>query len=352
MSAWREAPSTTRARRSTRSKRPGACSPSTGALPVNLKLLIEGEEEVGSPHFEALLVGEAERFRCDVIVVSDTGMVAPDVPSTTVGMRGLVAFDVSLRTAAIDLHSGMWGGAVPNAARLAARLAASLHDAEGRVTLPGFYDRVRELSPEEKASLAAQPFDEAAFRAAAGGVAVPRGRSRATPRWSGSASDRRPRWSACTGATAVPASRPSCRRRPGSKWPSGWSPTSGPRRSTPPSGPGWPSECPPGVTLDVTAEGAVAPALTAIDQPAMHALARAIASVWGQAPLYTREGGSGPEEALGRLLARSGPLPRSGPPGRPHPCPQRANGHEPVLEGAGGCRGTPIELGAQEWPGD
>src|SRR5689334_2218141 len=116
-----------------------------GRLPVNLKLLIEGEEEVGSPNFESLLVTEAARLACDVVVVSDTGMIAPDVPSTTVGMRGLVAFDVTLRTSAIDLHSGMWGGTVPNAALVAARLAAGLHDEGGRVTLPGFYDAVREL---------------------------------------------------------------------------------------------------------------------------------------------------------------------------------------------------------------
>ena len=92
---------------------------SAGRLPVNLKILVEGEEEVGSPNFEALLHREAGRLACDVIVVSDTGMISPDVPSTTVGMRGLVAFDVSLRTAAIDLHSGMWGGTVANSARLA-----------------------------------------------------------------------------------------------------------------------------------------------------------------------------------------------------------------------------------------
>jgi acetylornithine deacetylase/succinyl-diaminopimelate desuccinylase-like protein len=94
-----------------------------GRLPVNLKFLIEGEEEVGSPNFEALLRREAELLRCDVIVVSDTGMVSEDVPSTTVGMRGLVAFDVAVRSASIDLHSGMWGGTVPNAALIGRRPA-------------------------------------------------------------------------------------------------------------------------------------------------------------------------------------------------------------------------------------
>ena len=139
-----------------------------GCLPVNLKFLIEGEEEVGSPHFEELLVAHAGSLACDVVVVSDTGMIAPDVPSICVGMRGLVGFDVTLRTSTIDLHSGIWGGTVPNAAHVAARLVADLHDAGGRVTLPGFYDRVRPLTEVELASLAGQPFDEEVFRAQAG----------------------------------------------------------------------------------------------------------------------------------------------------------------------------------------
>src|SRR5579871_2332905 len=97
-------------------------------LPVNLKFLVEGEEEVGSPHFEALLESERARLVCDLVVVSDTGMLAPDLPSTCVAMRGLVGFEVHVRTARSDLHSGVFGGAVPNAARVAAELAAALHD--------------------------------------------------------------------------------------------------------------------------------------------------------------------------------------------------------------------------------
>ena len=141
-----------------------------GRLPVNLKFLVEGEEEVGSAHFEELLVDQFELLAADVIVVSDTGMIAPDVPSATVGMRGLVAFDVALRTATIDLHSGMWGGTVPNAARIAARVIAALQDEGGRVAIPGFYDAVRTLSPAEQESLDAQPFDEATFKAQGGSV--------------------------------------------------------------------------------------------------------------------------------------------------------------------------------------
>nr|MDQ3641777.1 M20/M25/M40 family metallo-hydrolase [Actinomycetota bacterium] len=139
-----------------------------GRLPVNVKFLVEGEEEVGSPNFEALLEAERARLGCDVVVVSDTDMWAADVPSVCVGMRGLIAYGVQLRTAAADLHSGLFGGAVPNPAHLIARMVAGLHDADGRVTLPGFYDRVLPLTEAEEASLASIPVDEEAWKAMAG----------------------------------------------------------------------------------------------------------------------------------------------------------------------------------------
>src|SRR5438132_10376831 len=117
-----------------------------GRLPVNVKFIVEGEEEVGSPNFEDLLWTEKRRLACDVVVVSDTGMWSRSVPSICVGMRGLVAFDVTLRTGTIDLHSGSLGGAVPNPAHLIGRIVDDLHDDDGRVTLPGFYDDVRPLT--------------------------------------------------------------------------------------------------------------------------------------------------------------------------------------------------------------
>src|SRR3954447_18195472 len=123
-----------------------------GRLPVNLKFIVEGEEEVGSPNFEPLLEAERDRLASDVVVVSDTGMWARDVPSICTGMRGLVTFDVDVRTAAIDLHSGTFGGAVPNPAHLLANVVAALHDDDRRVTIPGFYDDVRPLTPEEQTS--------------------------------------------------------------------------------------------------------------------------------------------------------------------------------------------------------
>jgi acetylornithine deacetylase/succinyl-diaminopimelate desuccinylase-like protein len=272
-----------------------------GRLPVNLKLLVEGEEEVGSPNFEALLRAEAVRLACDVVVVSDTGMIGPDVPSATVGMRGLVAYDVALRTATIDLHSGMWGGTVPNAALVAARLAAGLHDDRGRVTLPGFYDRVRPLTPAEQASLAAQPFDEAEFRAKAGEVAYLEGEAGFTPLERVGV---RPTAEVVgiLGGYGGPGIKTIVPATAGFKVAFRLVPDQSPA-DVDAAFRAWLDErVPTGVGLTVTPEGAVAPALTPLDHPALGALARAIEAVWGRPPLYTREGGSGPEEALGRVL--------------------------------------------------
>ena len=273
-----------------------------GRLPVNLKFLVEGEEEVGSPNFEALLQREAKRLACDIVVVSDTGMISPDVPSTTVGMRGLVAFDVALRTATTDLHSGMWGGTVPNPARLAARLVADLHDDRGRVTVPGFYDRVLELSDVEKKSLDAQPFDEAEFRAAAGGVAYLEGEDGYSPlerigvRPTAEVVGLHSGYGGPGIKTIVPATA-------GFKVAFRLVPDQRPEEVEP-AFRSWLSErVPDGVQVTVTPEGGVAPALTPVDHPAVGALARTIEAVWGKAPLFTREGGSGPEEALGRVLS-------------------------------------------------
>jgi acetylornithine deacetylase/succinyl-diaminopimelate desuccinylase-like protein len=273
----------------------------TGALPVNLKFLVEGEEEVGSPNFEALLRAEGELLACDVVVVSDTGMIAPDVPSATVSMRGLVAFDVALRTASIDLHSGMWGGTVPNAASVVADLVVALHDEQRRVTLPGFYDRVRPLSPAEQASLDAQPFDEAGFRAQAGGVGYLTGEAGYSPlerigvRPTAEVVGIRGGYDGPGIKTIVPATA-------GFKVALRLVPDQRPEEITRAFRAWLAERVPDGIEVVVTPEGGVAPAVTPVDHPAMAALATAIERVWGGPPLWTREGGSGPEEALGRVL--------------------------------------------------
>jgi len=273
----------------------------TGTLPVNLKLLIEGEEEHGSVYFEDLLHQHLDLLAADVVVVSDTGMLAEDVPSATVSMRGVLGFELKVRTASIDLHSGSWGGTVPNAARLIGELAAALHDEHHRVTIPGFYDRVAPLSPEEQASLDAQPWDEDAYRAQAGGVPYLEGEEgyrpiertgvRPTAEIVGiSGGYTGPGIKTIVPATAgmkialrlVPDQQPD-------------EIETGVRR--------WVDETvPEGVEVSLEIGGGVAPARTPIDHPAVGALRDAIAAVWGAPPLWTREGGSGPEEALGRVI--------------------------------------------------
>jgi acetylornithine deacetylase/succinyl-diaminopimelate desuccinylase-like protein len=131
-----------------------------GAPAVNLKFLAEGEEESGSAHLGALLAAHREALACDAIVVTDTGMVGRDAPTVCTGMRGMVDTEVVFRGATVDLHSGQFGGAVPNPVTELARLVAALHDERGRVQIPGFYDDVRLPSDVERAAWAALPFDE------------------------------------------------------------------------------------------------------------------------------------------------------------------------------------------------
>lgn len=127
---------------------------------VHLKLLVEGEEESGSPHFRALVEERADRLAADAVIVSDTGMWAEDTPTVCTGMRGLAECEIRLYGPDQDIHSGSFGGAVPNPATAAARLVAALHDEHARVAVPGFYDGIAELTDRERQLFAELPFDE------------------------------------------------------------------------------------------------------------------------------------------------------------------------------------------------
>jgi acetylornithine deacetylase/succinyl-diaminopimelate desuccinylase-like protein len=151
---------------------------SNGKLPINVKVVVEGEEEIGSPSFEAFLAREKDRLRCDVVVVSDTAVFAEDVPSLTVSLRGLVHWEVTVHGPANDLHSGYFGGLVVNPIEALGTMLATLRDADGKITIDGFYDGVRELAPRERAELEALPFD-AAHEARALGVSELAGGERA-----------------------------------------------------------------------------------------------------------------------------------------------------------------------------
>ncbi|MGD2152805.1 MAG: dipeptidase [Gemmatimonadales bacterium] len=143
-----------------------------GSPPVNLKFLFEGEEEVGSVNLEPFIRENTDRLACDVAVVSDTPMLAEDLPSICVGLRGMVYMEVRLRGPSQDLHSGQYGGGVVNPANALAELIAQLKDEQGRVTVPGFYDTVKEPSPAEKKAYAEIPMTEEDFRQEAGVPAI------------------------------------------------------------------------------------------------------------------------------------------------------------------------------------
>ncbi len=138
----------------------------TGTLPCNVKFMIEGEEEIGSPSLAAFCTENKEMLKADIILVSDTGMISMDCPSVTVGLRGLAYMQVELTGPDHDLHSGIFGGAVANPANILTRLIASLTDDDGKITIPGFYDDVQELSEEERKLMAEAPFDEEEYKKA------------------------------------------------------------------------------------------------------------------------------------------------------------------------------------------
>ncbi|SDX77552.1 Acetylornithine deacetylase/Succinyl-diaminopimelate desuccinylase [Geodermatophilus africanus] len=272
---------------------------------VIVKVLVEGEEESGSPHFAALLRERADRLRCDVVVVSDTGMAAPDVPSAVVAMRGLADAEITLRGPAVDLHSGSFGGGVPNPLHAMATLLASLHDEHGRVTLPGFYDRVRQLTDRERALMARVPFDEAAWLAGPAASRLATGEegystlerigARPTAEVNGM-------WGGYTGPghkTIIPAEahakitfRLVADQRPAdlADQVRGWVA----------------ANLPAGIQADVhVPAGGVSPCASDLDSPAMAALLAAIGQANDRDPadvLFTREGGSGPEADLVDVL--------------------------------------------------
>lgn len=135
-----------------------------GRLPINIKVLIEGEEEVGSTSLDEFIEVHKDMLKCDLAVISDTPMYARGVPSICYGLRGLVYFQIDLIGTKSDLHSGSFGGAVVNPAYALARLLAGMKDANGRVTIPGFYDDVRKLTPRERKEYARLRFSDQKFR--------------------------------------------------------------------------------------------------------------------------------------------------------------------------------------------
>ncbi|MGH8860189.1 MAG: dipeptidase [Jatrophihabitantaceae bacterium] len=265
---------------------------------VTLKLLIEGEEESGSPNFEHLLDERSGRLDADVVVITDTGMIAADVQSTVTGMRGLVGCTVHFHGPDLDLHSGMFGGAVPNPATAIARLVAALHDDGGRVQVPGFYDDVVELTDDERDLFARVPVDDSEFLKVAqsraphgedGYSTLERLGARPTAEVNGIGGG----YQGDGGKTIVPSDafvklsfRLVADQDPAKI-------IAGVDRLVR-------EHTPDGIVSDVDWEGdGVAPCLVPLGTPAYTALTDAISAAFdGRRVLPTREGGSGPEAAL------------------------------------------------------
>ncbi|MGC9373934.1 MAG: dipeptidase [Bacteroidales bacterium] len=138
----------------------------TDSLPCNVKFMIEGEEEIGSPSLPKWCEENKELVKGDVILVSDTSMLAPDIPSITTGLRGLAYWEVEVTGPNRDLHSGLFGGAVANPINVLAKMISDMVDENGHITIPGFYDDVLEVSEEERKKMAEAPFDKEAYKKA------------------------------------------------------------------------------------------------------------------------------------------------------------------------------------------
>jgi acetylornithine deacetylase/succinyl-diaminopimelate desuccinylase-like protein len=273
------------------------------APPVTLKLLVEGEEESGSPHFADLLRSRRDRLRCDVVVISDTTMWAADVPSMCVGMRGVVDAEISLRGPERDLHSGSFGGAVPNPLHVLADMLAGLHDQDGRVTLPGFYDSVLPVSEAERELISRLPFDEKAWLAEAGNsgaAAGEAGYSTLERVWTRPTAEVNGMWGGHTGAggkTIVPA-------RAQAKLSFRLVANQDPADVIAGLHQYVREHTPPGIDATVSPHGGgVRPCFSPTDSPAVRAGVRAMERAFGQQILFTREGGSGPEADLAEILA-------------------------------------------------
>ncbi|EST29025.1 dipeptidase [Streptomyces niveus] len=267
---------------------------------VHLKLLVEGEEESGSPHFRALVEQRAARLAADAVIVSDTGMWSEDTPTVCTGMRGLAECEIELYGPDQDIHSGSFGGAVPNPATVAARLVAALHDEHERVTVPGFYDGITPLTDTERALIAELPFDEDAWlRTAkshgtlgeAGYSTLERVWARPTAEVNGMGGG----YQGPGGKTIIPSSarlKLSFRLVAGQELDrieravADWIDT----------------RIPAGIRHKTTFAAGTRPCLTPLDHPALQSVARAMGSAFDQKIRFTREGGSGPAADLQDVL--------------------------------------------------
>jgi acetylornithine deacetylase/succinyl-diaminopimelate desuccinylase-like protein len=271
-----------------------------GTLPVNVRFVIEGEEEVGSNNLDLFLEARREDLACDVAVISDTSQYGPHLPAITYGLRGILACEVILRGPRQDLHSGVFGGAVANPVNALAQMIGSLHDDQRRVRIPGFYDDVLPLAEAERARLAELPFDERAFLSEIG-LEAPFGEtgySSLERRWARPTCDVNGFYGGYAGEgpkTIVPAratAKISCRLVP----------KQDPVVLAQALEEYLRSLCPPGLTLEFKTWHGCPAFMVDTEGPYVAAARNTITQAFGKAPVLIREGGSIPVVATFREL--------------------------------------------------
>jgi acetylornithine deacetylase/succinyl-diaminopimelate desuccinylase-like protein len=263
-----------------------------GAPPVNVKCIFEGEEESGSPNLDPFIEAHQELLAADVAVISDSHILGKELPSIVYALRGLSYVEVALTGPEHDLHSGTYGGAVHNPLHALSEIVAGLHDADGRITIPGFYDNVRALTPEEREELARIPFDREAWLKEAGVptdwgepdyTIIERTSARPTLDVNGM-------W----GGYIEPGAKTVLPSKAYAKISMRLVPDQDPERITRLITEHLRDVAPPTVTLEVRGLHGGEPAIVRRDSAAMQAAVDAYAAAFGREPVFTREGGSIP----------------------------------------------------------
>jgi succinyl-diaminopimelate desuccinylase len=263
-----------------------------GKLPLQVKFLIEGEEEVGSANLEAFVSKERARLACDCVVISDCGQFAPGVPAITYGLRGIAYYELRLTGPRQDLHSGTFGGGVTNPANALATMLAALRDDQGRVQVPGFYDDVLPLTETEREQFRDLPFDETEFMAqlGVGGLSGEVGFSTLERRWARPTCDINGLTSGYQGEgakTVLPA-------RASAKLSFRLVPKQDPARISRALRLFFEARLPPGIRMELVDHHGAPGVVVPLESPYISAAAAAIEAGFGRPPVFIREGGSIP----------------------------------------------------------
>lgn len=263
-----------------------------GKLPVNLKFLIEGEEEVGSEHLDGFIAANKAKLKCDVCVISDTSQFGPGLPAITYGLRGISYFELKLQGPDKDLHSGVFGGAAVNPANVLVKMLAALVDDRGRVQVPGFYDDVVPLTELERKQFAALPYDEREFMAAIGVDALrgEEGFTNLERRWARPTCDINGLTSGYQGEgakTVLPA-------KASAKFSFRLVPKQDPAKLKAALQAMLEKLVPPGIKMELIGYHGAPGVVVPLESPYMAAAVRAVEHGFGRKPVFIREGGSIP----------------------------------------------------------